>query len=155
MTFHIDEKQTAKNTETFLKYKFPSLRKISGVPLNQLTSPQLSPVPPSHSSQNGTEHQLIDWFSDREEMFDYARDVTYCVIRTLASIDSQAERQIIVECYIMQKNVDQIADDLHISTTTLYNRKPEALCSFAYAFDRLKEYYGIDDLAPLIAVKTS
>lgn len=154
----LDKTQTAKNARHFLLHVFPDQQKISGKPLKQITSPQLTFTPPSHGMENHKEDQLVEWLSEQEEMVRHARLLTDCVADAVASIDNNEERYLIIECYIESKDKrktdDYMADKLSIGKSTLTSHKQGALCTFAERFDAYNvNMYKLEDIEPLVIWK--
>ncbi len=127
------------NVKKFLKEDFWHYINLGGIQYNQLSSPQISFMPSSHSNTNGTEKRLIDNMSDIERST-YVATTIVIAFKDCTDIEGQRHKSILEDYYIKELTNQAIAIRVNLSDWKYKKAKRKALEEFTERFNfwRLK-----------------
>lgn len=127
------------NVKKFLKDDFWHYINLGGIQYNQLSSPQISFMPSSHSNTNGTEKRLIDNMSDIERST-YVATTIVIAFKDCTDIEGQRHKSILEDYYIKELTNQAIAIRVNLSDWKYKKAKRKALEEFTERFNfwRLK-----------------
>lgn len=127
------------NVKKFLKDDFWHYINLGGIQYNQLSSPQISFMPSSHSNTNGTEKRLIDDMSEAERST-YVATTIVIAFKDCTDIEGQRHKSILEDYYIKELTNQAIAIRVNLSDWKYKKAKRKALEEFTERFNfwRLK-----------------
>lgn len=127
------------NVKKFLKDDFWHYINLGGIQYNQLSSPQLTFMPSSHSNTNGTEKRLIDDMSEAERST-YVATTIVIAFKDCTDIEGQRHKSILEDYYIKELTNQAIAIRVNLSDWKYKKAKRKALEEFTERFNfwRLK-----------------
>lgn len=127
------------NVKKFLKEDFWHYINLGGIQYNQLSSPQISFMPSSHSNTNGTEKKLIDDMSEAERST-YVATTIVIAFKDCTDIEGQRHKSILEDYYIKELTNQAIAIRVNLSDWKYKKAKRKALEEFTERFNfwRLK-----------------
>lgn len=127
------------NVKKFLKEDFWHYINLGGIQYNQVSSPQISFMPSSHSNTNGTEKRLIDNMSDIERST-YVATTIVIAFKDCTDIEGQRHKSILEDYYIKELTNQAIAIRVNLSDWKYKKAKRKALEEFTERFNfwRLK-----------------
>lgn len=122
------------NVKKFLKEDFWHYINLGGIQYNQLSSPQLTFTPNTHSYTNGTEKRLIDDMSEAERST-YVATTIVIAFKDCTDIEGQRHKSILEDYYIKQLNNQAIAIRVNLSDWKYKKAKRKALKEFTERFN--------------------
>ena len=127
------------NVKKFLKEDLWHYINSGGIQYNQLSSPQLTFTPNTHSYTNGTEKHLIDDMSEAERST-YAATTIVIAFKDCTDIEGQRHKSILEDYYIKELTNQAIAIRVNLSDWKYKKAKRKALEEFTERFNfwRLK-----------------
>ena len=127
------------NVKKFLKEDFWHYINLGGIQYNQLSSPQLTFTPNTHSYTNGTEKHLIDDMSEAERST-YVATTIVIAFKDCTDIEGQRHKSILEDYYIKELNNQAIVIRVNLSDWKYKKAKRKALEEFTERFNfwRLK-----------------
>lgn len=127
------------NVKKFLKDDFWHYINLGGIQYNQLSSPQLTFTPNTHSYTNGTEKRLIDDMSEAERST-YVATTIVIAFKDCTDIEGQRHKSILEDYYIKELTNQAIAIRVNLSDWKYKKAKIKALEEFTERFNfwRLK-----------------
>lgn len=127
------------NVKKFLKDDFWHYINLGGIQYNQLSSPQLTFTPNTHSYTNGTEKRLIDDMSEAERST-YVATTIVIAFKDCTDIEGQRHKSILEDYYIKELTNQAIAIRVNLSDWKYKKAKRKALEEFTERFNfwRLK-----------------
>ena len=127
------------NVKKFLKDDFWQYINLGGIQYNQLSSPQISFTPNTHSYTNGTEKRLIDDMSEAERST-YVATTIVIAFKDCTDIEGQRHKSILEDYYIKELTNQAIAIRVNLSDWKYKKAKRKALEEFTERFNfwRLK-----------------
>lgn len=127
------------NVKKFLKDDFCHYINLGGIQYNQLSSPQLTFTPNTHSYTNGTEKRLIDDMSEAERST-YVATTIVIAFKDCTDIEGQRHKSILEDYYIKELTNQAIAIRVNLSDWKYKKAKRKALEEFTERFNfwRLK-----------------
>ena len=96
-------KEETRDVNLFLKKDFWHYINLGGINYNQLSSPQLTFTPNTHSYTNGTEKRLIDDMSEAERST-YVATTIIIAFKDCTDIEGQRHKSILEDYYIKEYN---------------------------------------------------
>lgn len=127
------------NVKKFLKEDLWHYINLGGIQYNQLSSPQLTFAPNTHSYTNGTEKHLIDDMSEAERST-YVATTIVIAFKDCTDIEGQRHKSILEDYYIKELTNQAIAIRVNLSDWKYKKAKRKALEEFTERFNfwRLK-----------------
>lgn len=127
------------NVKKFLKEDLWHYINLGGIQYNQLSSPQLTFTPNTHSYTNGTEKHLIDDMSEAERST-YVATTIVIALKDCTDIEGQRHKSILEDYYIKELTNQAIAIRVNLSDWKYKKAKRKALEEFTERFNfwRLK-----------------
>ena len=127
------------NVKKFLKEDLWHYINLGGIQYNQLSSPQLTFTPNTHSYTNGTEKHLIDDMSEAERST-YVAATIVIAFKDCTDIEGQRHKSILEDYYIKELTNQAIAIRVNLSDWKYKKAKRKALEEFTERFNfwRLK-----------------
>ena len=127
------------NVKKFLKDDFWHYINLGGIQYNQLSSPQLTFTPNTHSYTNGTEKRLIDDMSEAERST-YVATTIVIAFKDCTDIEGQRHKSILEDYYIKELTNQAIAIRVNLSDWKYKKAKRKAPEEFTERFNfwRLK-----------------
>lgn len=127
------------NVKKFLKEELWHYINLGGIQYNQLSSPQLTFTPNTHSYTNGTEKHLIDDMSEAERST-YVATTIVIAFKDCTDIEGQRHKSILEDYYIKELTNQAIAIRVNLSDWKYKKAKRKALEEFTERFNfwRLK-----------------
>lgn len=127
------------NVKKFLKEGLWHYINLGGIQYNQLSSPQLTFTPNTHSYTNGTEKRLIDDMSEAERST-YVAATIVIAFKDCTDIEGQRHKSILEDYYIKELTNQAIAIRVNLSDWKYKKAKRKALEEFTERFNfwRLK-----------------
>ena len=127
------------NVKKFLKEDFWHYINLGGINYNQLSSPQLTFTPNTHSYTNGTEKRLIDDMSEAERST-YVATTIVIAFKDCTDIEGQRHKSILEDYYIKELTNQAVAIRYNLSDWQYKKAKRNALIEFTERFNfwRLK-----------------
>ncbi len=122
------------NVKKFLKEDFWHYLNLGGINYNQLSSPQLTFTPNTHSYTNGTEKRLIDDMSEAERST-YVATTIIIAFKDCTDIEGQRHKSILEDYYIKELTNQAIAIRVNLSDWKYKKAKRRALKEFAERFN--------------------
>ena len=132
-------KEETRDVNLFLKKDFSHYINLGGINYNQLSSPQLTFTPNTHSYTNGTEKRLIDDMSEAERST-YVATTIIIAFKDCTDIEGQRHKSILEDYYIKELTNQAIAIRVNLSDWKYKKAKRNALIEFTERFNfwRLK-----------------
>lgn len=132
-------KEETRDVNLFLKKDFWHYINLGGINYNQLSSPQLTFTPNTHSYTNGTEKRLIDDMSEAERST-YVATTIIIAFKDCTDIEGQRHKSILEDYYIKELTNQAIAIRVNLSDWKYKKAKRNALIEFTERFNfwRLK-----------------
>ena len=127
------------NVKKFLKDDFWHYINLGGIQYNQLSSPQLTFTPNTHSYTNGTEKRLIDDMSEAERST-YVATTIIIAFKDCTDIEGRRHKSILEDYYIKELTNQAVAIRYNLSDWQYKKAKRNALIEFTERFNfwRLK-----------------
>ena len=127
------------NVKKFLKDDFWHYINLGGIQYNQLSSPQLTFTPNTHSYTNGTEKRLIDDMSEAERST-YIATTIIIAFKDCTDIEGRRHKSILEDYYIKDLTNQAVAIRYNLSDWQYKKAKRNALIEFTERFNfwRLK-----------------
>ena len=127
------------NVKKFLKDDFWHYINLGGIQYNQLSSPQLTFTPNTHSYTNGTEKRLIDDMSEAERST-YVATTIVIAFKDCTDIEGRRHKSILEDYYIKELTNQAVAIRYNLSDWQYKKAKRNALIEFTERFNfwRLK-----------------
>ena len=127
------------NVKKFLKDDFWHYINLGGIQYNQLSSPQLTFTPNTHSYTNGTEKRLIDDMSEAERST-YIATTIIIAFKDCTDIEGRRHKSILEDYYIKELTNQAVAIRYNLSDWQYKKAKRNALIEFTERFNfwRLK-----------------
>lgn len=127
------------NVKKFLKEDLWHYINLGGIQYNQLSSPQLTFTPNTHSYTNGIEKRLIDDMSEAERST-YVAATIVIAFKDCTDIEGQRHKSILEDYYIKELTNQVIAIRVNLSDWKYKKAKRKALEEFTERFNfwRLK-----------------
>lgn len=122
------------NVKKFLKEGFWHYLNLGGINYNQLSSPQLTFTPNTHSYTNGTEKRLIDDMGEAERST-YVATTIIIAFKDCTDIEGQRHKSILEDYYIKELTNQAIAIRVNLSDWKYKKAKRRALKEFAERFN--------------------
>ena len=123
----IDRRATARHVVHFLNDQLDHYLALSGKHRADLKSPILDSQPKGTPSDNANEDRMINiWL---------AGQVVDCVALAMQHSRKQCQDVLLGEYTVDEMSNNELAEALHLSTTTFTERKQEALNEFADRFE--------------------
>ena len=134
-----EETEETRDVNLFLKKDFWHYINLGGINYNQLSSPQLTFTPNTHSYTNGTEKRLIDDISEAERST-YVATTIIIAFKDCTDIEGQRHKSILEDYYIKELTNQAIAIRVNLSDWKYKKAKRNALIEFTERFNfwRLK-----------------
>ncbi len=134
-----EETEETRDVNLFLKKDFWHYINLGGINYNQLSSPQLTFTPNTHSYTNGTEKRLIDDMSEAERST-YVATTIIIAFKDCTDIEGQRHKSILEDYYIKELTNQAIAIRVNLSDWKYKKAKRNALIEFTERFNfwRLK-----------------
>ncbi|WP_195923359.1 hypothetical protein [Lactobacillus crispatus] len=128
-----------KDVRQFLRKDFWHYLNLGGINYNQLSSPQLTFTPNTHSYTNGTEKRLIDDMSEAERST-YIATTIIIAFKDCTDIEGRRHKSILEDYYIKDLTNQAVAIRYNLSDWQYKKAKRNALIEFAERFNfwRLK-----------------
>lgn len=132
-------KEETRDVKLFLKKDFWHYLNLGGINYNQLSSPQLTFTPNTHSYTNGTEKRLIDDMSEAERST-YVATTIIIAFKDCTDIEGRRHKSILEDYYIKELTNQAVAIRYNLSDWQYKKAKRNALIEFAERFNfwRLK-----------------
>lgn len=132
-------KEETRDVKLFLKKDFWHYLNLGGINYNQLSSPQLTFTPNTHSYTNGTEKRLIDDMSEAERST-YIATTIIIAFKDCTDIEGRRHKSILEDYYIKELTNQAVAIRYNLSDWQYKKAKRNALIEFAERFNfwRLK-----------------
>ena len=127
-------KEETRDVNLFLKKDFWHYINLGGINYNQLSSPQLTFTPNTHSYTNGTEKRLIDDMSEAERST-YVATTIVIAFKDCTDIEGQRHKSILEDYYIKELTNQEIAIRVNLSDWKYKKAKRRALKEFAERFN--------------------
>ena len=127
-------KEETRDVNLFLKKDFWHYINLGGINYNQLSSPQLTFTPNTHSYTNGTEKRLIDDMSEAERST-YVATTIIIAFKDCTDIEGQRHKSILEDYYIKELTNQAIAIRVNLSDWKYKKAKRRALKEFAERFN--------------------
>lgn len=127
-------KEETRDVNLFLKKDFWHYINLGGINYNQLSSPQLTFTPNTHSYTNGTEKRLIDDMSEAERST-YVATTIIIAFKDCTDIEGQRHKSILEDYYIKELTNQEIAIRVNLSDWKYKKAKRRALKEFAERFN--------------------
>ena len=127
------------DVKKFLKKDFWHYLNLGGINYNQLSSPQLTFTPNTHSYTNGTEKRLIDDISEAERST-YIATTIIIAFKDCTDIEGRRHKSILEDYYIKELTNQAVAIRYNLSDWQYKKAKRNALIEFTERFNfwRLK-----------------
>lgn len=122
------------NVKKFLNEDFWHYINLGGINYNQLSSPQLTFTPNTHSYTNGTEKRLIDDMSEAERST-YVATTIIIAFKDCTDIEGQRHKSILEDYYIKELTNQAIAIRVNLSDWRYKKAKRRALKEFTERFN--------------------
>lgn len=128
-----------KDVRQFLRKDFWHYINLGGINYNQLSSPQLTFTPNTHSYTNGTEKRLIDDMSEAERST-YIATTIIIAFKDCTDIEGRRHKSILEDYYIKDLTNQAVAIRYNLSDWQYKKAKRNALIEFTERFNfwRLK-----------------
>lgn len=132
-------KEETRDVKLFLKKDFWHYLNLGGINYNQLSSPQLTFTPNTHSYTNGTEKRLIDDMSEAERST-YIATTIIIAFKDCTDIEGRRHKSILEDYYIKDLTNQAVAIRYNLSDWQYKKAKRNALIEFTERFNfwRLK-----------------
>lgn len=132
-------KEETRDVKLFLKKDFWHYLNLGGINYNQLSSPQLTFTPNTHSYTNGTEKRLIDDISEAERST-YVATTIIIAFKDCTDIEGRRHKSILEDYYIKELTNQAVAIRYNLSDWQYKKAKRNALIEFTERFNfwRLK-----------------
>lgn len=132
-------KEETRDVKLFLKKDFWHYLNLGGINYNQLSSPQLTFTPNTHSYTNGTEKRLIDDMSEAERST-YVATTIIIAFKDCTDIEGRRHKSILEDYYIKDLTNQAVAIRYNLSDWQYKKAKRNALIEFTERFNfwRLK-----------------
>ena len=132
-------KEETRDVKLFLKKDFWHYLNLGGINYNQLSSPQLTFTPNTHSYTNGTEKRLIDDMSEAERST-YVATTIIIAFKDCTDIEGRRHKSILEDYYIKELTNQAVAIRYNLSDWQYKKAKRNALIEFTERFNfwRLK-----------------
>ena len=132
-------KEETRDVKLFLKKDFWHYLNLGGINYNQLSSPQLTFTPNTHSYTNGTEKRLIDDISEAERST-YVATTIIIAFKDCTDIEGRRHKSILEDYYIKELTNQAVAIRYNLSDWQYKKAKRSALIEFTERFNfwRLK-----------------
>lgn len=132
-------KEETRDVKLFLKKDFWHYINLGGINYNQLSSPQLTFTPNTHSYTNGTEKRLIDDMSEAERST-YVATTIIIAFKDCTDIEGRRHKSILEDYYIKGLTNQAVAIRYNLSDWQYKKAKRNALIEFTERFNfwRLK-----------------
>ena len=132
-------KEETRDVNLFLKKYFWHYLNLGGINYNQLSSPQLTFTPNTHSYTNGTEKRLIDDMSEAERST-YVATTIIIAFKDCTDIEGRRHKSILEDYYIKELTNQAVAIRYNLSDWQYKKAKRNALIEFTERFNfwRLK-----------------
>lgn len=132
-------KEETRDVNLFLKKDFWHYLNLGGINYNQLSSPQLTFTPNTHSYTNGTEKRLIDDMSEAERST-YIATTIIIAFKDCTDIEGRRHKSILEDYYIKELTNQAVAIRYNLSDWQYKKAKRNALIEFTERFNfwRLK-----------------
>lgn len=132
-------KEETRDVKLFLKKDFWHYLNLGGINYNQLSSPQLTFTPNTHSYTNGTEKRLIDDMSEAERST-YVATTIIIAFKDCTDIEGRRYKSILEDYYIKELTNQAVAIRYNLSDWQYKKAKRNALIEFTERFNfwRLK-----------------
>lgn len=132
-------KEETRDVKLFLKKDFWHYLNLGGINYNQLSSPQLTFTPNTHSYTNGTEKRLIDDMSEVERST-YVATTIIIAFKDCTDIEGRRHKSILEDYYIKDLTNQAVAIRYNLSDWQYKKAKRNALIEFTERFNfwRLK-----------------
>ncbi|WP_288290990.1 hypothetical protein [uncultured Lactobacillus sp.] len=129
-----EETEETRDVNLFLKKDFWHYLNLGGINYNQLSSPQLTFTPNTHSYTNGTEKRLIDDMSEAERST-YVATTIIIAFKDCTDIEGQRHKSILEDYYIKELTNQAIAIRVNLSDWKYKKAKRRALKEFTERFN--------------------
>lgn len=129
-----EETEETRDVNLFLKKDFWHYLNLGGINYNQLSSPQLTFTPNTHSYTNGTEKRLIDDMSEAEKST-YVATTIIIAFKDCTDIEGQRHKSILEDYYIKELTNQAIAIRVNLSDWKYKKAKRRALKEFTERFN--------------------
>lgn len=128
-----------KDVRQFLRKDFWHYINLGGINYNQLSSPQLTFTPNTHSYTNGTEKRLIDDMSEAERST-YIATTIIIAFKDCTDIEGRRHKSILEDYYIKDLTNQAVAIRVNLTESQYKKAKRNALIEFTERFNfwRLK-----------------
>lgn len=128
-----------KDVRQFLRKDFWHYINLGGINYNQLSSPQLTFTPNTHSYTNGTEKHLIDDMSEAERST-YIATTIIIAFKDCTDIEGRRHKSILEDYYIKDLTNQAVAIRVNLTESQYKKAKRNALIEFTERFNfwRLK-----------------
>lgn len=123
-----------KDVRQFLRKDFWHYINLGGINYNQLSSPQLTFTPNTHSYTNGTEKRLIDDMSEAERST-YVATTIIIAFKDCTDIEGRRHKSILEDYYIKELTNQAVAIRYNLSDWQYKKAKRNALIEFAERFN--------------------
>ena len=132
-------KEETRDVKLFLKKDCWHYLNLGGINYNQLSSPQLTFTPNTHSYTNGTEKRLIDDMSEAERST-YVATTIIIAFKDCTDIEGRRHKSILEDYYIKELTNQAVAIRYNLSDWQYKKAKRNALIEFTERFNfwRLK-----------------
>ena len=148
----IDKIKTKNNADYFLRKNFIHYVNLAGMNRNHLTSINFDNIP-TKNNQNINEKIIINEVKDSIDIVDPAKKAVSAIYRTMDNCTSTPQnpfRTILLDIYVQNKTISQIAMKTNLSESTIGNKRKIALCEFAERFEFWKKEFNGTYLPTLI-----
>lgn len=127
-------KEETRDVKLFLKKDFWHYLNLGGINYNQLSSPQLTFTPNTHSYTNGTEKRLIDDMSEAERST-YIATTIIIAFKDCTDIEGRRHKSILEDYYIKELTNQAVAIRYNLSDWQYKKAKRNALIEFTERFN--------------------
>ena len=128
-------KEETRDVNLFLKKDFWHYLNLGGINYNQLSSPQLTFTPNTHSYYtNGTEKRLIDDMSEAERST-YIATTIIIAFKDCTDIEGRRHKSILEDYYIKELTNQAVAIRYNLSDWQYKKAKRNALIEFTERFN--------------------
>lgn len=127
-------KEETRDVNLFLKKDFWHYLNLGGINYNQLSSPQLTFTPNTHSYTNGTEKRLIDDMSEAERST-YIATTIIIAFKDCTDIEGRRHKSILEDYYIKELTNRAVAIRYNLSDWQYKKAKRNALIEFTERFN--------------------
>ncbi|WP_229265766.1 ArpU family phage packaging/lysis transcriptional regulator [Lactobacillus crispatus] len=146
-------KEETRDVNLFLKKDFWHYLNLGGINYNQLSSPQLTFTPNTHSYTNGTEKRLIDDMSEAERST-YIATTIIIAFKDCTDIEGRRHKSILEDYYIKELTNQAVAIRYNLSDWQYKKAKRNALIEFAERFNFWRLKHDCPELPVLTYAET-